>query len=271
MTRLSDHSANCDSQIIGIAIDQRSDTCLDHILADAGRTQAGDQRCQVGLMTMHAFQELRRYFEGLCRTWGRLKLIDTHRTTHSSLQPDPTGKRLMEFERPKRLRLTAKGYHIRHLPRHMAKVKATLVRERLVSLTTEQVRLVRQSYALILQSPNRYAEIFYHRLLLMHPFARALFPDDMTHQIEVFTKTIDMLIQNVANLDRLHPILSDLAKRHVKYGVRAYQYEAVGTVLIDTFEEMIGVRFTSEIRQAWGVVYADTAGIMIAEAYPESE
>lgn len=136
-----------------------------------------------------------------------------------------------------------------------------------MSLTMEQVQLVTQSYALIARSPRSYSELFYHRLLLDHPFARALFPDDMTHQIVIFAKTMDVLVQNVANLDSLRPTLSDLAKRHVKYGVRAYQYAAVGKVLIDTFEEILGIGFTPDIRQAWEAVYRETAGAMIADAY----
>ncbi|WP_277970861.1 globin domain-containing protein [Sphingomonas echinoides] len=138
-----------------------------------------------------------------------------------------------------------------------------------MSVTMEQVQLVTQSYALIARSSRSYSELFYHRLLQDHPFARALFPDDMTHQIDVFSRTIEVLIENVANLDRLRPTLSDLAKRHVKYGVRAYQYAVVGTVLIDTFEEILGISFTADVRQAWEAVYGETASTMIAETYFE--
>ncbi|QCB40995.1 hemin receptor [Sphingomonas sp. PAMC26645] len=137
-------------------------------------------------------------------------------------------------------------------------------------LTMEQMRLVTRSYAQISSSPHPYSEIFYYRLLLNHPFARALFPDDMTHQIFVFSKTIDVLVENVANLTRLRPTLTDLAKKHVKYGVKAYQYAAVGTVLIDTFAELLGEDFTREAREAWELVYAETAGVMISAAYPEN-
>ncbi|MCP8891193.1 globin domain-containing protein [Sphingomonas faeni] len=137
-------------------------------------------------------------------------------------------------------------------------------------LTVEQARLVTHSYAQISIFPHSYSELFYHRLLLNHPFARALFPDDMTHQIFVFSKTIDVLVENVADLPRLRPTLIDLAKKHVKYGVRAYQYAAVGTTLIDTFSEILGEDFTLEARQAWELVYTETAGVMISAAYPES-
>ncbi|MGU3389795.1 globin domain-containing protein [Sphingomonas sp. M1A8_2b] len=136
-----------------------------------------------------------------------------------------------------------------------------------MSLTANQVRLVTDSYTVIGRSPRPYSELFYHRLFLSHPFARALFPDDMTHQTIVFEKTIDVLVHNVADIDRLKPTLSNLARKHLEYGVKAYQYEAVGAVLIDTFSEILGSRFTPEVRKAWESVYAETAGVMISAAY----
>ncbi|KQO07829.1 globin domain-containing protein [Sphingomonas sp. Leaf242] len=138
-----------------------------------------------------------------------------------------------------------------------------------MSLTADQVRLVTESYALIGRSPRPYSELFYHRLLLDHPFARALFPDDLRHQAFVFEKTIAILVREVGDIAGLRPTLADLARKHVGYGVRPYQYEAVGAVLIATFSEILGSRFTPEIREAWETVYAETAGVMIAEAYPD--
>ena len=138
-----------------------------------------------------------------------------------------------------------------------------------MSLTADQVRLVTESYALIGRSARPYSELFYHRLLLDHPFARALFPDDLRHQAFVFDKTIAILVREVGNIAGLRPTLADLARKHVGYGVRPYQYEAVGAVLIATFSEILGSRFTPEIREAWEAVYAETAGVMIAEAYPD--
>ncbi len=139
-----------------------------------------------------------------------------------------------------------------------------------MALTADQVRLVTESYALIGRAPPPYAELFYHRLLLEHPFARALFPDEMTHQIFIFEKTIDVLVENIGDLAAMRPTLAALARQHVGYGVRAHHYAAVGTVLIDTFAAILGPRFTVQAREAWEAVYAETAGVMIAEAYPQA-
>lgn len=137
-----------------------------------------------------------------------------------------------------------------------------------MAITAEQVRLVSESYERISRSPRSYSELFYHKLFLQHPFVRALFPDDMSHQILVFERTIDALVENVAVLERLRPTLSMLAQRHVGYGVQASHYAAVGAVLIDTFGQLLEECFTTDIRTAWEAVYTETAGVMISEAYP---
>lgn len=133
-----------------------------------------------------------------------------------------------------------------------------------MALTAEQIGIVKDSYALIRRHAEPYSVLFYHRLFLKHPFVRALFPDDMSHQISVFKKTIDALVENISDLACLTPTISVLAKKHVQYGVEPYQYAVVGSVLIDTFAEMLESRFTSEARTAWEAVYRETAAIMIA-------
>ena len=109
--------------------------------------------------------------------------------------------------------------------------------------------------------------MFYQKLFFEYPFIRALFPDDMENQIIIFSRTIDALVDNAHQLDRFYPSLADLAKRHIKYGVKVAHYAAVGAVLIDTFSEISGNQFTTETRLAWEAVYADTAGVMISSAY----
>ncbi len=130
---------------------------------------------------------------------------------------------------------------------------------------------VQSSYAEIRHRPNSFAGLFYHRLLDRHPFARALFPDDMEHQIEVFQRTVDTLVEQLDDLPSLEPTLVNLARRHVLYGVEAKHYAYVGEVLIDTFAELLGDTFDPDTKAAWEALYTATAGVMIAAAYPALE
>lgn len=137
-------------------------------------------------------------------------------------------------------------------------------------LSLDQRALIRENYRLVSQMAEDYSERFYFKLLHQHPFARALFPDDLTNQSRAFRRTIDTLVEALDRLPALPVTLADLARRHVAYGVQAHHYPLVGDVLIETFAEMSGSGFTAETRAAWQMLYDDTAGIMIREAYPQA-
>ncbi|TPG06572.1 globin domain-containing protein [Sphingomonas oligophenolica] len=138
-------------------------------------------------------------------------------------------------------------------------------------ISASQGQTIVDSYDLIRAHEVNYSQIFYDRLLHDHPFARALFPDDMTHQVNVFREMIDALVSQIDDLSALQPSLTDLAKRHVAYGVKAWHYEVVGEGLIGCFSDVLADRFTTAMREAWEALYSATAGAMIAEAYPKEQ
>ncbi|RYY05341.1 MAG: hemin receptor [Alphaproteobacteria bacterium] len=138
--------------------------------------------------------------------------------------------------------------------------------QRPVPLTRDQVHLIRASYAQISQQAPAYADLFYHRLLHKHPFARAVFPDDLRHQSDVFRSTLDAMVERVDDLAALLPGLAALGRRHVGYGVKPSHYAPVGEVLIDTFAELLGEHFTHHMRQAWEALYEDVSTVMLDES-----
>lgn len=133
-------------------------------------------------------------------------------------------------------------------------------------LSTAQADLLTESFAQIRASSIDYSTLFYHRLFLRHPFVRSLFPDDLTPQVTIFRATIDALVAGVHDLPSQHAILSEMGRRHVRYGVKAAHYAMVGEVLIDTLAELSGAAFTRKTRVAWETLYAEVARVMIAAA-----
>jgi hemoglobin-like flavoprotein len=62
---------------------------------------------------------------------------------------------------------------------------------------------------------------------------------------------------------RSSPAVEDLGCRHVSYGVRDGDYDAVGAALLWTLEQGLGEEtFTPEVREAWTSTYALLAGVM---------
>ncbi|HMA15065.1 MAG TPA: globin domain-containing protein, partial [Kiloniellaceae bacterium] len=69
-------------------------------------------------------------------------------------------------------------------------------------------------------------------------------------------------------LDSLVPVLEDLGRRHVGYGVRKQHYRTVGAALLWTLERGLGAAWSDEAEEAWAQAYAIVSGIMSAAAEP---
>lgn len=129
-------------------------------------------------------------------------------------------------------------------------------------MTSDQIQLIRQTFALVDPHADTAALLFYKRLFELDPSLRPLFRPDITEQGQ---KLMQMLAAAVRLLDKpesLVPVLEDLGRRHVGYGVRDEHYDTVGEALLWTFGEALGPQFTSDAHEAWANLYAVVAATM---------
>lgn len=130
-----------------------------------------------------------------------------------------------------------------------------------------QIQLVQESFALVLPLTVEAATEFYRRLFQIAPSTRALFKHDMAEQGRKLFLTLASVVDALDNLDDVLPVASALAIRHVSYGVRAEDYAAVGTALVQTLSHMLGDRFDAETKAAWESAYGLLSSTMIQAAY----
>jgi hemoglobin-like flavoprotein len=62
------------------------------------------------------------------------------------------------------------------------------------------------------------------------------------------------------------PAIHDLAIRHVEYGVKLADYEALREALLWTLEQALGEDLTPAVREAWMICYDELASEMNAAA-----
>jgi hemoglobin-like flavoprotein len=127
-------------------------------------------------------------------------------------------------------------------------------------------QLVRASFARVAMLPEVAAALFYERLFAINPSFRPLFTHDMRIQ---GVKLMAMLAIIVYNLHRPGETLSairDLAKRHVEYGVKLADYDALKDALLWTLEQVLAEDLTPEVRNAWEVCYREIADEMKSAA-----
>lgn len=129
-------------------------------------------------------------------------------------------------------------------------------------MRSETERIVRESWARFEPVAERSAPYFYEKLFELDPGARPLFAHtDMEAQQR---KLMQMFAEIVRILDQPEALVrevSDLGRRHVRYGVRDDEYDSVGAALLWTLECGLGPAFTAEVRDAWTEAYLLVAAL----------
>ncbi|GAB3558132.1 globin family protein [Spirosoma fluminis] len=135
-------------------------------------------------------------------------------------------------------------------------------------MTPHQTQLVQKTFEMVAALPaETVGSLFYNRLFAIAPEVRPLF--SRTTMPEQSRKLLTMLAYVVARLDKPDSLVADLtqlAQRHVRYGVQDRHYDLVGEALLWTLEQGLGKFWTEETKNAWVACYTLLATIMIKAA-----
>ena len=134
-------------------------------------------------------------------------------------------------------------------------------------MTPEQKMLVQTTFAKVVPIADTAAELFYGQLFTLDPALKPLFKSDIKEQGQKLMKMIGAAVNGLDNLPALVPVVQDLGKRHVPYGVKVEHYDTVGSALLWTLEKGLGPDFTPAVKDAWATVYGILAGTMKEAAY----
>ncbi len=126
--------------------------------------------------------------------------------------------------------------------------------------------LVRTTFARLAVMPDVAGALFYERLFADHPNLQPLFKHDMRIQGVKLMTMLAMVVYNLHEPGQVLPAIRDLGVRHVGYGVKLSDYDALKEALLWTLEQALGEDFTPAVRDAWAVCYDELAGEMKAAA-----
>ena len=129
-------------------------------------------------------------------------------------------------------------------------------------MTRQELDLVQSSWAQVRPISAQAAELFYRRLFDIEPQMKDLFKGDMRVQGQRLMDMIDIAVNDLDRWDQLVPALEALGRRHVGYGVKDTDYDAVAAALLWTLEQGLGPAFTEEVRLAWINTYTRLADTM---------
>jgi len=131
------------------------------------------------------------------------------------------------------------------------------------AMKQEAVNLVQESWKKVEAIAPQAAALFYHNLFSADPSLKALFKGDMETQGQKLMEMIGVAVGKLNELHELVPVLQNLAKRHVRYGVTESHYATVGAALLQTLNQGLCEDFTPAVRDAWAGVYSVMADVMI--------
>jgi hemoglobin-like flavoprotein len=78
--------------------------------------------------------------------------------------------------------------------------------------------------------------------------------------------TLQMALDALDRFEELRPVLADLGRRHVTYGVEPYQYERLRSALLWALGQALGPGFDQETRAAWDQLLSTIAAVMLEAA-----
>jgi hemoglobin-like flavoprotein len=125
-----------------------------------------------------------------------------------------------------------------------------------------QRELVQTTFARLAVMPEVAGALFYERLFATDPSFRPLFKSDMRVQVGRLMAMLAMVVYNLYQPGRVLPAIRDLAVRHVEYGVKLADYDALREALLYTLEQALGEDLTPAAREAWTICYDELAGEM---------
>jgi hemoglobin-like flavoprotein len=135
-------------------------------------------------------------------------------------------------------------------------------------MTPEQILLIQATFDTVLPTAHMVAEQFYQRLFDLDPTLRALFPADMRMQQDMLMAMITTVVHDLWYIESLVPVLQQLGRRHVGYGVQPVHYDLVGAALLWTLQQCLDAQFTEEVAAAWSAAYTFIATTMQVDAIP---
>ncbi|UXX80400.1 globin domain-containing protein [Reichenbachiella carrageenanivorans] len=131
-----------------------------------------------------------------------------------------------------------------------------------VSITPYNKRLVRATFWMVESKTDEAAKVFYSKLFEMSPELRPLFKGNMQMQGRKMMEMISTVVKGLNTLDVLAPLVRNMGRRHMTYGIRSEHYNMAAAALMYSLKEELKENWNEEVEAAWLEVYETLSDIM---------
>ncbi len=135
-----------------------------------------------------------------------------------------------------------------------------------MSLTPEQIKLVKDTVPVLRESGVALTSYFYNRMLTNNPELKEVF--NLGHQrsgaqARSLAGAVLAYAENIENPMVLAPAIELMAHKHVSLEIQAPQYDIVGTNLLHSISEVLSIPMDAPLIQAWAAAYGQLADVLI--------
>jgi serine phosphatase RsbU (regulator of sigma subunit) len=123
---------------------------------------------------------------------------------------------------------------------------------------------VQRSFDLVSQRSDEFAELFYRHLFADWPDVAPLFADvELVSQRKKLFATMTLVVSHLDRVDVVHPVLAELGKRHVGYGVTNGFYEAFEVTFLKTLAESLPSDWNRDLEASWRTALGQISQVMM--------
>jgi len=131
-------------------------------------------------------------------------------------------------------------------------------------MTDVQIALVKQTWSFFRKlDPVLVGDVFYGKLFVIAPELKGMFHTSMEVQSRKIVDMLSLIVGHLHDLDQLSEEITQLAQRHVHYGVKAHHYKTVCTALLWTLQHGLGRDWNEEVKDAWETCFTILSDSMI--------
>ena len=129
-------------------------------------------------------------------------------------------------------------------------------------MTSHQISLVQQTFALVRPMLDKATMAFYDRLFELDPSLRRMFHSPREEQARKLAHVLTVVVNGLSRPQQILGAVKELGRRYLVYGVCAEHYTTVGAALLWTLQAGLGAAFTPEVREAWSSAYLYLSSVM---------
>lgn len=135
-----------------------------------------------------------------------------------------------------------------------------------MSITPEQIELVKGTVPVLRESGAALTAHFYNRMLNGNPHLKEVF--NLGHQrsgaqARSLAGAVLAYAENIENPSVLAPVIDLIAHKHVSLEIQAPDYNIVGENLLHSISEVLSIPMDHELIQAWAAAYGILAQVFI--------